>query len=1175
MKKKTLLLLLFLLSGYFRLEAQNRNPVSIAKGLSGTEIQNPNLVTLANGASFEASSVLSNPPTLGRPANIAREIYEKRWESNNEKEGAWISVKWGKMQTLKELWIMTRSKPYDIAFEPDEYDGRYALPRKVRISFSDGTGMETELRNAGYFQVITLPEAIHTELLKITIEQVWEGSVAGNTGLCKVKAFATPHQADFDLQTFEMYDIKDGIPLQSAELKIINPGGVIQGARLFLEIDGKKTGMLDLEEIPPNSVSAQQIRIPAPFAVGNLTCALKTKDRRFPNTRPFTITPYYKNYFDAGEIDIMAASHNDLGWLNTQAITADYRADVLIAPALDLMKTSPDFKYTMESVEYLKEFLVRHPERKDELIQRIREKRFAFGASYVQNLQAHVGQEKLVRQFYYGKRWLKENFPACDTRFYINTDVPGLTYQLPQILKKSGIDYIVQGRFPWGFYYWQGLDGTVIPMFAFRYGSDSSLMNPKGSTGYLKFLDEREYYYKPRRLPKSVLYDFNSDFLPPCPALISFAKDQNTVMEKFAIQWNTHFKNEPGKQITPPKIRFVEPNTALKEFFGHGELNIETVKGDWPMSWAYYDEPGHREGLLMGRKGHNALLKAEGLFAGMNAIDPKINYPQDQFDRGWMANCWPDHGWGGNRGIIGDQVCVDSYARSLRIGDSLVDVARKLLLKLVPGGTSAQIPVVIYNPCSWVRSDVAISRINYPSNWKGLEIQDASGNAISSELITVIPEKQEIELAIEATDVPPLGYKTYYACESGAFPPGCREIQGDSIENDLVKVKFGKGGISGLFDKVKKLDVLRTDKFFGGEVIQVEAPTVAWENQEAVNMNDFDKTSLHEFRTIRAVESPVRYIIEKEAKMKYFTLRERFILNKHDRGLIVETDVLDWTGEKSRELRIVFPLNMDRSFEATYDVPFGRVEMNRDNVDYSYLPENYECQFVPERYGRKNLPFREAVNWVDVSTGNYKGNGCLFASDITVHLFRDETANPVDYPLVQHVLLSTRASFGWNPKYSFTQKGSHSYRMVLYPHDGNWRFACQQGMAFNNPLTAVCGKAETMHEAKMETRPGAKHEPGTNTAPLLFSASFLEVSPSNIMVSAFKKAEDGKGTVIRFYEWEGRYSKARITGFQPFTRAFLTDMLEYNISELPVDADGSLEIPVKPYEIITLRTYME
>ena len=1123
------------------------------------EAQNPNLLTPDNGATFDASSVYSNPPSRGRPANIAREVYQMRWESNNEKEGAWIRIKWKKTQSIKELWIMTKSRPYDIALEPDQKTGKYLLPRKVKLSFNDGKSIEAELRLADFFQVITLPEAIPTDSLKITIEQIWEGSGEENTGICKVKAFTESHQTGFELNTFEMYDVKNDIPVQSAKVEIVNTGNSLQGAQLVLHSDGKIAGQVDLDEIPANSVTTQQTWIPAPFSESTLSYQITSKDNRFPESRTITLKPYNKNYFDGGEIDIIATNHNDLGWLDTQAITADYRADVLIAPALDLMKTNPEFKYTMESVEYLKEFLVRHPERKDELIQRIREKRFAVGGSYIQCLQVQVGQEKLVRQFYYGRRWLKENFPGCDTRFYVNTDVPGMTYQLPQILKKSGIDYIIQGRFPWGFYYWQGLDGTSIPMFAFRYGSDSRLMNPKNNSGYLKFLNEREYYYKPRQLTKMVLYDFNSDYLPPCPDLIPFLRSQNSSMEKFALKWNDHFKTEPDKQIAPPKMHFEEPNAVLKKFFDSGELNIETLKGNWPMSWAYYDEPGHREGLLMGRKGHNALVKAEGLFASLNNIDAQTAYPQREFDKGWLANCWPDHGWGGNRGIIGDQVCVDSYARSLHIGDSLVDRGQTLLLNLIPRGISAQIPVVVYNSCNWVRSDLVTCKINYPANWKGLELKDSDGKNISSELIRHSPEKQEIELALLATDVPSIGYKTYYACKANAFPLGTKGIKGDSIENDLIKVKFGAGGISELIDKVKKQEVLRTEKYFGGEVIQLEAPTVAWENQEAVTMNDFDKTSLHEFKTIRAVESPLRYIIEKEARMKYFTLRERFILNKNSRELIVEADVLNWTGEKARELRIVFPVNMDKSYDATYDVPFGRVEMNRDNVDYSYLPDNYECLFVAAKYGRKDLPFREAINWVDVSTGNYKGNGCLFASDMTVHLFTDETTNPVDYPVVQHVLLSTRESFGWNPKYSFTQEGSHSYRMALYPHDGNWRYACKNGMAFNDPLTAFCGKAETT----------------TNVALLPASKSFFTVEPENILVSTIKKAEDGHGTVIRFYESEGRFTKARIIGFKPFTHAYLTDMLEYNIHELPVNADGSLEISVKPYEIITIRTYLE
>jgi hypothetical protein len=55
------------------------------------------------------------------------------------------------------------------------------------------------------------------------------------------------------------------------------------------------------------------------------------------------------------------------------------------------------------------------------------------------------------------------------------------------------------------------------------------------------------------------------------------------------------------------------------------------------------------------------------------------------------------------------------------------------------------------------------------------------------------------------------------------------------------------------------------------------------------------------------------------------------------------------------------------------------------------------------------------------------------------------------------------------------------------------------------------------------------------------------------------------------YEAEGRQTKAKLSGFKPFTKVLLTDMLEYTIQEIPVNADGSINISVKPWEIVTLR----
>lgn len=1116
--------------------------------------ENRDLIANGEGVSFEASSVFPTPPWMAPPSNISNEMMQLRWEADHETEGAWITVKWKQPQKIKELWIVNKATPYDFLLDPYMRTANYLVPRIIKLIFSEGTTIKAELRLSEYFQIITLPGEIETGSVKFMIDKIWEGSGELNTGLCKVKAFSKPTITSLSVTTFEMYDIQNDKPVQSAKIELVNPGEAIKDAQLVITRDGKDFGTIGLSEIPARSVTIQQVWIPVVYSESKLTFKISSLAGVFHPEQTVVVKPYRKNYFDGGTFAIINTNHNDLGWLDTQAITADYRSSELILPALDLMKKDPDFKYTMESVEYLKEFLVRHPERKEEMAQRMREKRFVFGASYIQNLQVHVGQEKLIRQFYLGRRWLIENFPGCDTRFYMNTDVPGFTFQLPQILKKSGIDYMVQGRMAWGFYKWQGLDGTSIPVFAFRYAVPYGLMNPVNNTGWLKFLNEREYYYKPRQMPKMMLYDFNADYLPPCPNIIPFAKKQNEVMKKFAFAWNENFKNDQTKQISPPKIRFVEPEGALKEIFGNGELNIETLKGDWPMSWAYYDEPGNREGLLMGRKGHNELLKAENLFSWINALDQSAIYPKEDIEKGWLANCWPDHGWGGNRGTITDSIYAVSYQKSLQIGSALTNSAGKQLLNLVPQGGKNQVPVVVYNSSGFERTDISSCIINYPENWQGLEILDEHGNSVPSELIRHSPEKKSIELAFLVKDIPSFGFKTYYATATKAFPKTNSVIAADSIENELIKVKFGLGGISSVFDKLSQKEILKTDKFFGGEVIQLRAPDTAWESHAVVNMTDFDKTSLHEFKTIRAEESPIRFIIEKEAKLNLFTLRERFILNKHSREVVVEADVLNWTGEKEKELRIVFPLNMDKLFRASYEIPFGTVEMGRDEIDYSILPENHECQFA-DRYARKDLPFREAVNWVDVSTGNYKGNGCLLASDMTVHLFRDETTDPVNYPLVQHVLLSSRKSLAWNPDYWFTQKGSHSYRMALYPHDGNWRYAYKNGRAFNSPLTAYSGKGVPVS--------------GANSLPT--SQSLISLSPSNIMVSAMKLSEDETGLFVRFYEAEGRYTKAVVKGFQVFSKVYKTDMLEYNQEEIPVQVDGSIEITVKPWEIINLK----
>jgi alpha-mannosidase len=948
-----------------------------------------------------------------------------------------------------------------------------------------------------------------------------------------------------------MYDAHDGVPVQSATLAAINPGAEVRNARLQISRAGKVLMTIPLETLPARSVLRQNVWIPSPYEDQDFEFNISDSQSAFNATRKLNV-PAYHACFDGGTFDLLATNHNDLGWLDTQKATADYRSAELILPAMDIMKKYPDFRYSMESVAYLTEFLERHPEKHEEMAQLMRERKFVWGASYVQNLEGHVGPEKLVRQFYLGRRWLRKNFPGCDTVHYCKTDPPTMTWQMPQILSKAGVRYVLQGRFPWGFYNWEGPDGSKIFVFAIRYANP--LINPKGNQGWLQYAAEREAYYASQKLPPQMIFDFNADYLPPPASFPPYVHEQNAAMKRFAEAWNQHYREQPSRQIKPPILRFVEAEGTLEDFT-RKEPNVTTVKGDWPLNWAYYDEPGHRTGLLAGREGHNRILAAERLFAGLMQQSKSVEYPTKTFEDAWKANCWPDHGWGGNKGTITDRVYVESYLKSRELAGKLLSDASNQLARGIPRKSAEQPTVVVYNPLSWRRTDVARCRVAKPGGWKSFRLRDSAGKEIPYQFTSNATGAADGEITFIADDVPSVGYKTYY-CEPADSPDSTNErITNSTLENDTLRAVIGAGGLASLYDKRLKEEILKTDKFFGGEVLQFTAPGNAWDDIEAVTAKNFEKTSHHEFRAVSSVRGPVFTAATHEAQFKHFRLEQTFRLYPPLDRVEMDVDIRDWDGTPSRELRVAFPINLPHDFRLSYEVPFGTVEMGKDELDFSLLPPLARGSFSSKLDGGDwPLPFREAINWIDASSDRFQKFGCLAASNCTVHLFADQTENPVAYPVLQHALLSTRKSIAWNPDYWLTQEGNHSFRTALYPHSGGWRERYREGIAFNFPLRVFVASGKASE---------GKFPPS--------SGEFLRLEPGNLIMTTLKKSEDDDSLALRFYEAEGRFTRARVRLAQPIRQAWITNLIEEEPKPVSVNAQGALELDIKPWEIVTLR----
>ena len=175
-------------------------------------------------------------------------------------------------------------------------------------------------------------------------------------------------------------------------------------------------------------------------------------------------------YKGTGDVALIAHSHLDIAyyWRRIHAVQKNLRT-VLIQ--VRLMDKYPDFKYT-HTQPYVYETLEKYyPDVFKELQQKVKNGQFEpVGAMYVEPDCNIPSAESLIRQCLYGQKTYKRMFGK-----YVNNawlpDVFGNSWIMPQILKKSGVDYFVSNkmstwndtnRFPHNNFIWKGIDGSSV-----------------------------------------------------------------------------------------------------------------------------------------------------------------------------------------------------------------------------------------------------------------------------------------------------------------------------------------------------------------------------------------------------------------------------------------------------------------------------------------------------------------------------------------------------------------------------------------------------------------------------------------------------------------------------------------------------------------------------------------
>jgi alpha-mannosidase len=837
-----------------------------------------------------------------------------------------------------------------------------------------------------------------------------------------------------------------------------------------------------------------------------------------------SLNPWLKQF----TVRAVGNSHIDMAWLWPWTETVEVVRNTFQS-VLDLMREYPDFKFTMSSARTYDWIQEKYPDMFEQIKQRVKEGRWeVIGGMWVEPDLNMPDGESLVRQILVGKRYFQKNFGA-DIKIGWNPDSFGYNWQLPQIYKRSGIDYFVTSKllwatdytkFPYRLFWWEAPDGSrLLTYFPHEYAND---FNPEQMTKDLSVYAPLIYGTKVMDSPQMLyLYGIGDHGGGPTRTMLDQAnrlREPNTVFPK--IDFST------------AKAVFADLNQelpTLKVPTWKDELYFEYHRGVYTSQADTKQRIRHDEELM---------LDAEKYASVASLFGPP--YAQDQFTLAWK-NLLFDHF---HDVMPGSGIAVN-YLDAKR---NLEDVARsanelthgaldEILAHINTQGDG--VAVVVFNSLSWPRTEVIETEVQLPNHGISVEVADAAGQRIESQLLSLDAATNRARILVLA-DVPPLGYKTYFVrteknvsnvVEIPASLLARRVIaSGDAMENGSVRINADPqtGCITGLLDLRTRTEALapaETDTggpktYACGNLLQAfyDKP----QKWDAWNIDaDFEKQhwDLDKADEVKLVEGgPLRAVIRVKKHFQNSTFVQDITMYAGVPRVDVKMQV-DWH-EKHVLLKVAFPLSV-HSDKATFEIPYGSIERPT-------------TRNTPAEQAKFEVPAQRWADLSDTKQGFSLLNDSKYGYDVKGNVLR----------------LSLLRSPEWPDPHA--DEGHHEFTYSLYPHAGTWRDAqtVRRGYELNYKLLAI----------------QSQNHDGTLPA----EYSFVKIESDNVVLTAVKKSEDDDSLVLRFYEWAGREEDVKLQLPAGARSASETDLMERSIANLEVH-DDVVTVHTKPYEIKTIK----
>jgi alpha-mannosidase len=839
--------------------------------------------------------------------------------------------------------------------------------------------------------------------------------------------------------------------------------------------------------------------------------------------RPFASREIVRRPVRRDTVYILPHSHTDIGYTEIQTDIEDKQVNNLLKGIDYARRTASNpsgarFVWNVE-VLWAADLYQRRlsaAQRKD-FLDALKQGQVSLNAMYLNELTGLCRPEELIRLFRFATQLAGDAGVTVDSAMI--SDVPGYTWGLVPAMEQAGVRYFstapnyfdrigdILVQWENKPFWWVGPDGKSQVLVWIPYkGYAMSHAYPKITPELVQLFEEQ---LEKTSYPYDIAYmrwSGRGDNAEPDPGICDFVKDWNA---KYA--W--------------PRFVISSTSEAFRAFDKKYGATLPRVSGDWTPYW----EDGAGSSALetaMNRASSDRVAQAEALWALLSPA----SYAGQQFAGAWLSVLlYSEHTWGAwcsvsepfRRETLEQWSIKKGYAASADLQ------SRDLLsqaLSLVPGSLSPD-AVDIFNTCAWPRSGLVMLP-KYLAEGRDRATDDAGAPVPTQRL-------RSGELVLMARNVPPLTFRRYHLSAGAPQVGGKVVAQGAALDNGLLKIRLDErtGGIVEL--RLAGLDANLADTADGQAINEYLYFT--GDDVSAVKRNGPARIRVRETGPLIASltvqsEAPGCSTLVREVRL---TAGQDFveIINTLDKQRILAADYRSREGKES--LNFGFPFAVPGG-QARLEVPFGVI---RPDVDQ--IPSACKNWFTVGRWADvANDQF--GVTWVTLDAPLVQVGG------LTANLLNSQSDPGAWRKRVgaTQKLYSWVMNNHWGTNYRAWQEGPHTFRFLLRPHRGyNPAEASRLAIAASQPLLPAPARGAAA--------------PATPR---------LQVASPDVIVTAFKPSDDGKGIIVRLWGASGREVTTTMTWSNPVPAGVWIS----NTSEKPIaKLTGPVVVPA--WGVVTLR----